>query len=311
MATRIAIVGSGIGGLTLAKTLTQYGAGKVEVKLYEAWDEWKTRGGSVTIQQSIEILQKLGLKKKFDALANHSKSMKFWSGTGREVARVDFGGLGGGAHIIMRRDLQKLLVDSIPPEVVFMGHKLESIAEDDKEATLTFSNGRVEKADLVVGADGLHSVVKKQLFDSGQPQHAGFRILYTCSSVPFRPHPDEIHANWSAPDGAGHSVLDLSAGAGEKRHDICALMMRSYEPISDQWDSTIVKDKLKELASKVAPHHEPFHAAIEHAEMCFDWGVYIQPILKTWISPKQKVTLIGDAAHATSPFMGQEPTWPS
>ena len=36
-----------------------------------------------------------------------------------------------------------------------------------------------------------------------------------------------------------------------------------------------------------------------------DWGVYIQPVLATWISPKQKVTLIGDAAHATSPFMGQ------
>ena len=62
MATRVAIVGSGIGGLVLAKTLTQYGAGKVEVKLYEAWDEWKTRGGSLGIQQSIEILEKLGLK---------------------------------------------------------------------------------------------------------------------------------------------------------------------------------------------------------------------------------------------------------
>eukprot|EP00438_Fugacium_kawagutii_P004747 Skav203084 [mRNA] locus=scaffold447:139459:140622:+ [translate_table: standard] len=304
MATRVAIVGSGIGGLALAKTLTQYGEGKVEVKLYEAWDEWKTRGGSLGIQQSIEILEKLGLKEKFDELANHPKTNKFWS-DGEEVTHLDLAGAGPGAHIIMRRDLQKLVVDAIPPEVIFMGHKLETITEDDKEVTLTFTNGKVEKADLVVGADGIHSVVKKQLFDSGEPQHAGFRLIYSCSSVPVRKNPEEVHVNWNTAEGAGYHVMDWTAGAGDKRHDVCLLMMRSDELISDKWDSTIVKEKLKELASKVAPSHETLHAAIENAEMCFDWGVYIQPVLKTWISPKQRVTLIGDAAHATSPFMGQ------
>lgn len=304
MTTRVAIIGSGIGGLVLAKTLTQYGAGKVEVKLYEAWEEWKTRGGSLGIQQSREILEKLGLKETFDALANHPSESKYWS-DGQEVTHLDLGGAGPGAHIIMRRDLQKMMVDSLPPEVIFMGHKLESITEDDKEATLTFTNGKVEKADIVVGADGIHSTVKKQLFDSGEPVHAGFRLIYSCSSVPVRKHPDEVHTHWNTAEGEGYHVMDWTAGVGDKRHDVCLLMMRSEELISDKWDSTIVKEKLKELAAKVAPTHEVLHAAIDNAEMCFDWGVYIQPVLKTWISPKQKVTLIGDAAHATSPFMGQ------
>eukprot|EP00438_Fugacium_kawagutii_P002416 Skav210801 [mRNA] locus=scaffold275:291633:297016:+ [translate_table: standard] len=302
MATRVAIVGSGIGGLVLAKTLTQYGEGKVEVKLYEAWEEWKTRGGSLGIQQSVEILEKLGLKEKFLTLANRPPTAKYWS-DGKEVTDLDLGDIGGG--IIMRRDLQQLVVDSLPPEVIFLGHKLESITEDDKEATLTFANGKVEKADIVVGADGIHSVVKKQLFDAGEPVHAGFRLIYSCSSVPVRANPAEVHVNWNTVDGEGYHVMDWTAGAGDKRHDVCLLMMRSEELISDKWDSTIVKEKLKELAAKVAPQHETLHAAIENAEMCFDWGVYIQPILTTWISPKGKVTLIGDAAHATAPFMGQ------
>lgn len=218
------------------------------------------------------------MKETFDALANHPSQSKYWS-DGEEVTHLDLGGAGPGAHIIMRRDLQKMMVDSLPPEVIFMGHKLESITEDDKEATLTFTNGKIEKADIVVGADGIHSVVKKQLFDSGEPVHAGFRLIYSCSSVPVRKNPDEVHTHWNTAEGEGYHVMDWTAGVGDQRHDVCLLMMRSEELISDKWDSTIVKEKLKELAAKVAPSHEVLHAAIDNAEMCFDWGVYIQPVL--------------------------------
>ena len=145
MATRIAIVGSGIGGLILAKTITQY-SDKIEVKLFEAWEEWKTRGGSLGVQQSVQILEKLGLKEAFDKLANHPQHAKYWS-DGQEVTDMDLQGAGPGAHIIMRRDLQKLVVESLPPENIFLGHKLESISEDDTEVTLSFANGKVEKAD--------------------------------------------------------------------------------------------------------------------------------------------------------------------
>ena len=304
MVTRVAIVGSGVGGLVLAKTLIQYGAGKVEVKLYEAWDEWKTRGGSLNIQQSIQILEKLGLKETFLSLANRATMSRFWS-DGVEVTHCDFTELVPDGGIIMRTDLQKMLVDSIPPEVIFLGHKLETVTEDDNEVTLTFTNGKVEKADIVVGADGIHSVVKKQLFDCGPPVPAGFRLLYSCSSLPIRPNPEEMHVNWCTSDGKGYHIMDWSAGRGDKRHDVCLLVMRCEEEISDKWDSAIAKEKLKALAETVAPNHEVLHKAIDNAEICFDWGLYIQPVLPTWVSPKQRGTLIGDAAHATAPFMGQ------
>ena len=74
----------------------QYGAGKVEVKLYEAWDEWKTRGGSLGIQQSIEILEKLGLKEPNaggfkEASTNFSdinQNMFFWNTSNWRLTRI-------------------------------------------------------------------------------------------------------------------------------------------------------------------------------------------------------------------------------
>ena len=83
-------------------------------------------------------------------------------------------------------------------------------------------------------------------------------------------------------------------------------MCRTDELISDKWDSTIVKSELEKIAGKIASEHEVLKGAVAHAEMCIDWGgVYIQPVLPTWVTPGKKVALLGDAAHATAPFIGQ------
>ena len=62
---------------------------------------------------------------------------------------------------------------------------------------------------------------------------------------------------------------------------------------------------MEKIAGTIASGHEVLKGAVAHAEMCMDWGVYIQPVLPTWVSPGRKVALLGDAAHATSPFIGQ------
>ena len=65
------------------------------------------------------------------------------------------------------------------------------------------------------------------------------------------------------------------------------------------------KERLEEIARRVAPGHEVLQKALKEAEVCFDWAIYRQPSLRSWISKKQRVVLLGDAAHATAPFMGQ------
>lgn len=297
---RLAIIGCGVGGLTLAKTLLHEHS-QADIRLYEAWDEWKTRGGSLNLAQGGKILRYLGLEPALTAASNRPARVQQFS-NGKLVGSMD---LDGQSNLVMRTDLQKLLVESLPADIIHLKREVKSVVENEHDVTLTFVDGSTETADLVVGADGIHSVVKGEVFSPGDPVYAGFRLLYSCSSVPVRKDPSVVCVNWNEVDGQGWHIMDWTAGQGEHRHDVCLVMCRTDEMISDKWDSTIVKSELEKIAGKIASEHEVLKGAVAHAEMCMDWGVYIQPILPTWVSPGKKVALLGDAAHATAPFIGQ------
>ena len=300
----VAIIGAGLGGLTLAKALLQEpGAGArsrvCRVRLYEAWDEWKVRGGSLGLAAGARILKRLSLGKELDAVSNRGQGMNYFA-RGEKL-----GSLAVSGHFAMRTDLQRILVESLPADVVKLGHRLVDIEEDDDGARLSFENGATDFVDVVVAADGIHSFVRQKVFGADEPDFTGFRILYSISSKAIRPDPTMANMHWMERDGTGFAVLDVTAGQGEGRHDICAVILRSKEPVSDRWDASIVRERFADLARHAAPDHEVLCRAAEAADVCFDWGVYRQPTRSSWISARGRVVLLGDAAHATAPFMGQ------
>ncbi|CAJ1374420.1 unnamed protein product [Effrenium voratum] len=307
-AMKVAIIGAGLGGLTLAKALGE-GADtgrKVEVCLYEAWDEWKVRGGAIGLAAGKRILEKLGLKGQLAAVANQINGFQVnFHANGSKLNSLSVPGC-----TVMRTDLQKVLVESLPSNVIKLGHKLVEIVEGEDEVMLEFENGARDSAHLVVASDGIHSFVRQKLFGADQPEFTGFRVLYSVSSKAYRPDPTVAHIHWKESDGAGYGFLDLTAGQGAGRHDICVIILRSEEQVTDKWESTMVKDRLRTLAQHVAPDHPVLLKAVESSEVCFDWGIYRQPLRSTWISGGRagragRVVLLGDAAHATAPFMGQ------
>ena len=166
----------------------------------------------------------------------------------------------------MRKDLQKLLVESIPSSVIKLGHKLVEIIEQDDEVMLEFENGARESAHLVVASDGIHSFVRQKIFGKDLPEFTGFRVLYSISSKPFRPDPTVANVHWKEVDGMGYGFLDMTAGKGDLRHDIQVIIMRHAEQVTDRWDSTMVKDKLKEFV-KLAPDHPVLGKAVEYSEV--------------------------------------------
>ena len=226
---KVAIIGAGIGGLTLAKTLLHQSgpaAGrKVEVCIYEAWDQWKVRGGALGLAAGARILQSLGLQDELAKVANQLDGLQIhFHANGTELNSMTLP-----ACTAMRRDLQKLLVESLPANIIKLGHKLKQITEKEDEVMLEFENGATASADLVVASDGIHSFVRQQVFGKDQPEFTGFRVLYSISSKPFRPDPTKAHVHWKEVDGHGYSFMDITAGKDEKRHDVVIIIMRSED----------------------------------------------------------------------------------
>jgi 6-hydroxynicotinate 3-monooxygenase len=181
-APHIAIIGAGIGGLTAAACLRRTG---VDVRIYEQARGFTRLGAGIQqAPNSIRVLYALGLKDKLLAQAfqpESNDSRDYDTGTltnslplGRSVLeRHDV------PYFLMHRgDLHAMLADLVPPEVVRHNHKLAGLEQEaDGTVRLTFANGDTARADAVIGADGVHSVVREFMLGQERPRFTG-RVAY-------------------------------------------------------------------------------------------------------------------------------------
>ena len=179
---RIAIIGAGIGGLTAAACLRRVG---VEVRIYEQARGFTRLGAGIQqAPNSIRVLYALGLKDRllaraFQPESNDSRDYD----TGRLTNALPLGqGVlerHGVPYFLMHRgDLHAMLADLVPPDVISLDHRLAGLDQAaDGVVRLTFANGETAEADAVIGADGVHSVVREWMLGKEQPRFTG-RVAY-------------------------------------------------------------------------------------------------------------------------------------
>lgn len=298
---RIAVVGGGIGGLTLALALRRHG---IDVDIYEQAGELREVGAAVALSaNATRFYDRIGLKPQFDGVAFDIQTLVYRDGRsgrvigrhqGRPDYRTQFGASYWGVH---RADLQAILARAVGMERIHLDRRLVGLDDDGRAVTLHFADGRRAEADLVIGADGARSFVRRWMLgydDALYSGCSGFRGIVPPSLLDKSPDPDAIQF-WMGPGG---HLLHYPIGNGD--HNFLLVERHPSPWPAREW---VIAAAEGEQLRHFGAWHPAVVQMITALPISPRWGLFHRPPLSRW--SKGRVTLIGDAAHALVPHHGQ------
>ncbi|GJH10313.1 FAD-dependent monooxygenase [Caballeronia novacaledonica] len=299
---KIAIVGAGIGGLTLALALREHG---VDAQLYEQTDELREVGAAVALSaNATRFYERMGLRAAFDAVCAEIPALIYRDGRSGELIgehrgepsyRQQFGGSYWGVH---RADLQAVLSEAVGLERINLGHRLIDLMQHPDRVSLSFANGKQIDADLVIGADGARSITRRWMLgydDALYSGCSGFRGVVPAGRMDLLPDPEAIQF-WIGPQG---HLLHYPIGDDGDQNFLLVERHPAPWPSRD-WVTPASEGEQLRLFGNWHPAVVQMITAVPISQR---WGLFHRPPLGRW--SKGRVTLIGDAAHALVPHHGQ------
>ncbi|MDH6244657.1 FAD-dependent monooxygenase [Mycobacterium sp. OTB74] len=291
----IAVAGAGIGGLTAAMALQQHGA---TVTVYEKAHELKELGAGVVIGANAErVYDRLGLTDSLAAIAGKISgwTMHTWQGESLDGWRAPYPA--ARTYPLHRAQFQKLLFDALPAGTVQLGKGCVGAVEDGDGVRIDFADGSHARADLLVGADGIHSVIQGLVGVKAEPVSEG--IMAYRGLIPTE-RLDGIYdmRRMSMWVGPGQSFLSFPVSDG------ALLNLVAFVPTDlDVAESWSAPGDVATLAAAYQGWADPVQQVIEAMDHTFRWGIYDREPLSSWST--DRITLLGDSAHAVTPHLGQ------
>jgi 2-polyprenyl-6-methoxyphenol hydroxylase-like FAD-dependent oxidoreductase len=302
----IAIVGAGLGGLVLARTLHRHG---VPAAVYEAEasPEMRGQGGLLDIEEHTGqvALRDAGLYNSFRALIRPAEDAKRVVDSRGQVLFDRPGSTVGARPEVDRGDLRNMLIDSLPAGTIRWGHKAARVvAATNDRPVVFFGNGSSIAPELVVGADGAWSTVRRAVSDV-EPVYTG-----TCFVTIQSPSGHRLSPRNQVVIGRG-TLMAVEPGKGILVHHNADGTLSGYVAVNEpqEWvesfdtaDDAAVRNLLARRFHGWAPALTDLVA--ENLGSPVLRPIYALPTGHRW-DPVAGVTLLGDAAHLMSPFTGQ------
>ena len=294
---RVAIIGAGIGGLTAAAALRRRG---VEAEVFEQAPQLGQVGAGVALASNgWSLLERLGLIEGLEAIGSSLGNGYYQlREDGSFISMLRPPGATGRMRVfgVHRADLIDVLRTAVPESAIRTGHRLTGLAQDGDGVDLTFEHGATYRADAVIGADGIHSVVRSELGFVDAPVPSG-----TAAYRALVPVDSEDMWEWGTSKlwiGPGRHFLVYPVRA-DRLINIVAVV----PALGGERDSWSAPGDPRELANAFAGWDPVIHDLIDRIEHTFLWGLFDRAPLPGWT--EGRVALLGDSAHAMLPHLGQ------
>ncbi|SMC65444.1 FAD-dependent monooxygenase [Moheibacter sediminis] len=290
---KFAIIGAGIGGLTVGIMLKKQG---FEVEIYEAADSVRGIGAGIGLaSNAIKALEYLGLDKEVISISNHLRDFTICDEKGKTILAADTERIKKNYdtdnYAIHRADLHQFLSTKISSEKIHLNKKLKNFIQNKDEIKLEFEDGTKQSVDFLIGADGVNSKVRQLLIPNSEPRFAG----YWCWRATVDHNFEGLHKSTEVWGKNGRFGITPLKGN----------RIYWYACINSDMTDDVKNYKLDNL-KKSFKDYFPFLKEV--LNLTKEENLISTPIVDLAPIPQYSfgnVLLMGDAAHATTPNMGQ------
>ncbi|MBF9030516.1 monooxygenase [Rhodobacterales bacterium HKCCE3408] len=298
---RIGIAGAGIGGTFAALSLLKTGH---DVRLYEQAGQVREVGAGIQISPNASLaLHELGLA---DALAGLGVRPEAWHqrrwDDGRTLlrtplARVMEAEFGAPHYQMHRADVLETLIGALPDGILHPAHKLTGFDDSGDRVTLRFASGETAEVDLLIGADGIHSTVREQLFGPSDPHFTGcvcYRGLIPFDRIAHLDIPVEAQV-WMGP---GKHFVHYYVRNRELLNFVAVIDQDTWQ--AESWTEACDPS---EAIIAFGDWHPQIGGILAAVDETFVWALFDRRPMQAW--SRGRVTLLGDACHPMLPFVAQ------
>ena len=304
---RIAIIGGGIGGLTAAAAFRARG---YEIDVYERSPTLEEVGAGIQIgPNGVRVLYEMGFKPQLDEFAFVNPdfiSITFDTAQYRlteNLSSTSIEKYGVPYLTVHRADLYNLLIFDVPGKNVHLDAICSGVETRNGTAAARFEDGREIEADVIIGADGVRSIVRESLWGKDSPHYTGqtcFRCMAPMNIVPKTVGPDNVsmhthNVGWIGPKG---HVICYPIRAGKVLNIFAGFVNNDWA--EESWTVPATTEEMREI---YAGWHPVLLDLLAQSEAGFKWGLHDRDPMQQWT--KGRITLLGDAAHPMMPTLAQ------